>query len=101
MHQEAFSSDYELQGLFAVCDQNFQTGDWDIHEVKLTLYYTATMLVREEISDFTVSVNGQPVFSGRIPLTGGETQKLDISIPFTCIKKRKQPDINRIIHTDK
>lgn len=87
IHQESFSSDYELQGLFAVCDQNFQTGDWEIHEVRLTLYYTATMLVREEISDFTVSVNGQPVFSERIPLTGGETQKLDISIPVTCIQK--------------
>lgn len=101
IHRESFSSDYELQGLFAVCSQNFQAGDWDIHEVKLTLYYTVTMLVREEISDFTVSVNGQPVFSGRIPLTGGETQKLDISIPSACVRKgSNQISIEAYIRTN-
>lgn len=101
IHQEFFSSDYELQGLFASCSQNFYAGEWNIHEVKLTLYYTATMLVREEISDFTVSVNGQPVFSGRVPLTGGETQRVDISIPSACIREgSNQISIESYIRTN-
>lgn len=87
VHKENFSDDYKLQGLFATCYQSFQTGNWDVREARLTLYYTSTMLVREEISDFTISVNGRPVYSEKIEVTSGEIQKVTIPIPVDCIQE--------------
>lgn len=87
LHEENFSADYQLKGLFASCEEYFQAGDWDIDEVSLTLFYTATTLVREEVSDFTVSLNGEPVYSQKLPLTAGETQKLTITLPKRLIKE--------------
>lgn len=88
VHEESFSTDHELTGLFASGYETFQIGeDWDIKDAGLTLYYNATMLVREEISDFTVSLNGQPVYSAKVPLTAGETQKLEIPLPADCLQE--------------
>lgn len=87
LHEENFLTDSNLTGLFGSCEEYFQTGNWNIKEAKLTLYYTATNLVREEVSDFTVSLNGEPIYSQNIPLTAGETQKITISLPQRLIKQ--------------
>lgn len=87
LHEENFSADHHLKGLFASCEEYFQAGEWDIDEVQLTLFYTATTLVREDVSDFTVSLNGEPVYSQKLPLTAGETQKLTITLPKRLIKE--------------
>lgn len=87
LHEENFSTDHNLKGLFASCEEYFQAGDWKIEKAELKLYYTVTTLVREEVSDFTVSLNGTPVFSQKIPLTAGETQEFTISLPKRLIKE--------------
>lgn len=80
LHEESFSTDYELKGLFATCESQFHVGEWNVKDAKFTMYYTATSMIREEISDFTVYLNSQPIYSGRIPLSYGEVQSLDIII---------------------
>lgn len=87
LHEETFSADYRLQGLLSSCSQTFQAGDWDVRQAQLHLYYTSTMLVLEEISDFTVSINGRPVYSEKISITNGEIQSVVIPIPTECIRE--------------
>lgn len=86
LHEEGFSADYNLKGVFGTCEEYFQAGDWNIKNAKLTLFYTASNLVREEVSDFTVSLNGEPIYSQKVPLTAGETQKLTITLPTRLVK---------------
>lgn len=85
VHEEAFQSDHNLKGLFSSCNENFYAGKWEIQSAKLTLYFTATELVREDISDYTVYINEQPIYSARIPKTYGQTQKAEIVIPADAI----------------
>ncbi|WMC93724.1 cellulose biosynthesis cyclic di-GMP-binding regulatory protein BcsB [Kineothrix sp. MB12-C1] len=81
LHEENFSADHDLKGLFASCEEYFQVGDWEVEDAKATIIYTATTLVRQEVSDFTVSLNSEPIYSQKIPLTAGETQELTITLP--------------------
>lgn len=81
LHEENFSVDHDLKGLFSSCEEYFQVGDWEIKDAKATIIYTATTLVRQEVSDFTVSLNGEPIYSQKVPLTAGETQELTITLP--------------------
>lgn len=87
LHEEHFNQDYTMSGLYASCEESFHTEEWDIESARLTLYYTVTTLVREEVSDFTVILNDQPIYSQRLPLTEGETQKLTISLPERLISE--------------
>lgn len=81
LHEESFSADYDLKGLFSSCEEYFQVGDWELQDARATIIYTASTLVRQEVSDFTVSLNGEPIYSQKIPLTAGETQELTITLP--------------------
>lgn len=87
MHVENFSADYQLKGLFGSCEEYFQVGNWNIGKAELTLFYTSTTLVREEISDFTVMLNGEPIYSQKVPLTTGETKKLTIILPERLLRE--------------
>ena len=86
VHEESFSGDRELTGLIASALEYFQTGaDWDIESVTLTLVLAASPLVRQEVSDFTISLNDRPVYSERIPLTKGEIYQTVIDLPLDAI----------------
>lgn len=86
-HTESFSTDHEMIGLFASAQEYFQAGEWDVKEIKLNLFYTVTELAIEKISNFTVYLNDQPVYSSTISLTAGETKELNISIPADLLKE--------------
>ena len=86
VHQESFSGDYAMKGLFSSFTESFSAGDWNISEAKLTLRFAVTPLVRQEVSDFTVSFNGQRFYSSRIPLTKGQQQTIEIPLPVEQIK---------------
>ena len=86
VHDESFSDDRELTGLIASALEYFQTdASWDIESVTLTLVLAATPLVRQEVSDFTISLNDRPVYSERIPLTKGEIYQTVIDLPLDAI----------------
>lgn len=85
IHEESFRADRTLIGLFDSFTAFFQVGDWDIHEARLTLSLSATPLVRREVSDLTLFLNGRPFHSERIPLTGGEPFQTEISLPIDAL----------------
>ena len=87
LHEESFSSEHHLVGLFAQCNEYFYAGDWDFRGARFTLRYSATGLVEQSVSSITVSLNGRPVSSARIERSlGGEAQQLQIDLPLDNIK---------------
>ena len=85
VHEEGFSKDHDMVGLFSECTESFNTGNWDIKDAVLYLNFSTTQLVNEHISDFTVSINGTYFYSQRVPSTGGEKRQVKISLPIADI----------------
>lgn len=82
LHEEAFSAEHSMIGLFAQCTEYFNAGDWDIRRGKLTIRYLATQLSDRHISNITVSLNGRPIHSARvIPDTEGKIQEIVVKLP--------------------
>lgn len=86
IHEQAFSSDYHLNGLFSECTEYFNTGDWKISGAALVINYTVTQMLQQEASDLTVSLNGEPVYSTSIPVIGNNAQNLIVPLPAAAIK---------------
>lgn len=84
-HRRQFSADYYLKGLFSQCYEYFYTGEWEISSAKLNLVYSATPLLVADSSDFTVSLNDEPVYSGRVPAADGMRHEVMIELPVESI----------------
>lgn len=88
LHEQSFSNEYHLVGLFAQCNETFNAGDWDYKGARFTLRYSATELVEQNVSSITVSLNGRPVSSARIAKSlGGEEQQLTVDLPLDHINE--------------
>ena len=86
VHEETFADDHNMAGLMSSFVEYFNTGDWEIHNAQLTLVYTSTQLIRPEVSDFTISLNGTRFYSQRISESNGEVQKVTFQIPAYLVK---------------
>ncbi len=87
VHQEFFASDYSMTGLFDTTGMNFNSGTWELHEAVFTLCFSVTPLIHFDVSNFSLSLNGQRFYSSRLPQTKGQAQQLEISIPVDLIKQ--------------
>lgn len=87
IHEQPFAYDHQLTGLFDSFTEQFNAGDWTVLKGQLTLCFAATPLVRHEVSDFTVSLNGKRFYSARIPVTKGEVQQMVIDLPAYDIQE--------------
>lgn len=90
LHETAFTSDHDLTGMLSSCSESFYTGDWNYSEATLTLFFSTTSLARREISDFTVSLNGNRFYSSRLPDDqnpddSDDVNELSIKIPSYLI----------------
>ncbi len=86
-YEQAFSADHSLTGLFASFTESFYAGNWAVENAELTMNYAVTQLAIAEISTYTVSVNGQKVFSAHVPATDGEKRQERIALPPETIKE--------------
>lgn len=82
IHEERFSAEHNLTGFFSAFTESFNVGQWNISDATLTLCFSSTPLARTEISDFTVSLNGQRFYSSRLPDSKGEVFQIDIPLPI-------------------
>lgn len=80
-HTETFSETHSMTGLFSECTEYFSAGNWDIQDSVLYIVYNVTQLRDDQISDFTVSLNGEPFYSQRVTDSKGEMQTSEITIP--------------------
>lgn len=87
LHEENFSADYELKGLFSSCQIYFQVGDWEVQKAEATILYSASALAKEEVSDFTIFLNEEPIYSQKILLTASETKELTLALPQRLLKQ--------------
>ncbi|MDO4273958.1 MAG: cellulose biosynthesis cyclic di-GMP-binding regulatory protein BcsB [Eubacteriales bacterium] len=87
VHTETFSETHSMTGLFSECTEYFSSGNWDIQDSVLHIVYNVTQLRDDHISDFTVSLNGEPFYSQRVTDSKGEMQTSEITIPKEKIKE--------------
>jgi len=85
VHEEGFSADHDMVGLFSECTESFHVGNWDVKDAVLYLNFSTTQLVNEQVSDFTVSINGTYFYSQRVPSTDGEKKQVKIALPLADI----------------
>ncbi len=86
VHEETFSNEHNLTGLMSSFTEYFHTGNWKIEKGQLTLVYSSTPLVRPDVSDFTISLNGTRVYSQKIPESSGEIKQETIDLPAYAIR---------------
>lgn len=87
VYEQTFSTDHSLTGLFSSFTESFYAGDWAVENAVLTMNFNVTQLAIAEISTYTVSVNGQKVYSANIPATKGERQQAQIPLSPETIKE--------------
>ena len=87
IYQHAFSGDHTLSGLFAGFTESFYAGDWAVEQAVLSMSYTVTQLALAELSTYTVTVNGQKIYTARVPAAGGEKLREQIALPPDTIKQ--------------
>lgn len=87
VHTESFIEDHSMTGLFSQCTEYFSVGTWNINKAEFNMVYNVTQLRDEKISDFTISLNGEPFYSRRLTDKAGETKTLKIKLPVRLIKK--------------
>lgn len=86
VHTETFVENHSMNSLFSQCTEYFQAEDWRIRDAQLLMIYNVTQLNDKDISDFTISLNGEPFYSGRFQEVGGEKQTLELALPVRLIK---------------
>ena len=87
VHEQSFTVEHNMTGLRSSLTEFFHVGDWDVHEADLTLVFSSTPLVQQDVSDFTISLNGRRFYSQRIPYTDGEIHQIQIKLPAEEIKE--------------
>lgn len=87
VHTESFIENHSMDGLFSQCTEYFSAGTWNIKEAEFDMVYNVTQLRDEKLSDFTISLNGEPFYSKRLTEKTGEINTLKIKIPVRLIKK--------------
>lgn len=86
VHTEGFSRNYSMNGLFSQCIEYFNTEEWHIRSAEFIMIYDVTQLKDGDISDFTVSLNGEPFYSGRFLQETNGKQTLRLVLPMELIK---------------
>ena len=86
-YEQAFAVDHGLSGLFASFTESFYAGNWAVEKAELTLNFAITQLAIAEISTYTISVNGQKVYSAHLPATDGEKQQERIVLQPETVKE--------------
>lgn len=86
LHTETFSKDYSMSGLFSECTEYFQAENWNINAAEFVMIYNVTQLKDKDISDFTVSLNGEPFYSGRFNENTNGEESLTLPLPSDKIK---------------
>lgn len=87
VHEEAFPSDYNMTGLMDSVSVAFNVGKWTLNDAVLTLCFSVTPLLHYEVSNLSVSLNGERFTSFRLPVTAGQAQQTQIKIPVDLIKE--------------
>lgn len=87
VHEQSFTVEHNMTGLRSSLTEFFHVGNWEIHEADLTLVFSSTPLVQQDVSDFTISLNGRRFYSQRIPYTDGEIHQIQIKLPIEEIKE--------------
>ena len=85
--EQSFSADHALTGLFAGFTESFYAGDWAVEQAVFTMNYDVTQLAIAEYSTYTVSVNGQRVYSSPIASGGGAKRRETVALPPEAIRE--------------
>lgn len=85
VHDTAFSQVHNLSGVFSSFTEYFYSGEWDVHGAVLNLCYAVTPLAMLDVSDITLSLNGQRFLSFRPAEADGKTQYSTIELPTEAI----------------
>ena len=86
LFEQAFSSDHALTGLFSSFTESFYAGDWAVDQAVFSMSFATTQLAIADYSTYTVTVNGQKVYSARVPITDGEKRREVITLPPETVK---------------
>lgn len=87
LFEQAFSTDHTLTGLFASFTESFYAGDWAVDQAVFSMSCQVTQLAIAQYSTYTVSMNGQKVYSAQVPLTDGAKQLVQITLPPETVKE--------------
>lgn len=101
LHTESFVKEHEMNGLFSECTEYFSAGDWNVKSAEFVMVYSVTQLKDINLSDFTVSLNGEPFYSGRFAAESGqELQTVKLPVPARLLKDgRNELKIESYIRT--
>lgn len=86
VHTQGFLKDHSLTGLFSQCSEYFTVDEWDIKEATFDMVYNVSQLRDKKLSDFTISLNGEPFYSKHFDDKTGETKHITIKLPIELIK---------------
>lgn len=75
VHEEAFQKDYCLKGLFDSCVSYFHVGNWKVHKAALIMEFSASQLLEEDVSYYTVYLNGEPLITEHLSRTQGKQDR--------------------------
>ena len=81
VHEEAFQKDYCLKGLFDSCVSYFHVGNWKVHKAALIMEFSASQLLEEDVSYYTVYLNGEPLITEHLSRTQGKTGQIILELP--------------------
>ena len=87
VYEQSFSADHDLTGLFAGFTESFYAGNWAVEQAVFSMSYAVTQLAIAEYSTYTVSVNGQKVYSAPVPSTDGAKRREVITLPPETIRE--------------
>lgn len=81
VHEETFQKDYYLKGLFDSCISYFHVGNWKLYKAALIMEFSASQLLEQEVSYYTVYLNGEPVITEHLSMTPGKTGQIILELP--------------------
>lgn len=81
VHEESFQEDYYLKGLFDSCSSYFHVGNWKIRKAAFIMEFSASQLLEQEVSYYTVYLNGEPVITERLAQAQGKKGQAIVELP--------------------
>ena len=72
---------YCLKGLFDSCVSYFHVGNWKVHKAALIMEFSASQLLEEDVSYYTVYLNGEPLITEHLARTQGKTGQIILELP--------------------
>lgn len=84
-NKKNFSKDYYINGPFFEINEIFKVEEWSIEKAVLDLNFSSTDFVDDNLSSFTIALNGVKFKSIKINNTKQEMQNITLDIPIKYI----------------